>query len=204
MADEDIKPGYTRISSISSAFTPFGDIPRETLENAGRRGDRVHDIIFNILNDIVVPQEMYEWNGKPLQGYIDSFNRFWDKLERPIILMQEDRLYEDKLMITGKMDLLIHHKGETILLDWKTSNAISTSWDIQSGGYHELLDNGYSEENPGWVRPDKIDTIIFVHLNKDGKFPKQVDLSYSKQEFKIAFDLYKKYFKNVKIDLENL
>ncbi len=201
---ETIKQGYTRVSDVASCFAPYARIPKEILDNAAGRGDQIHNIIFDMLNDIPVEKDRLEWKGKSIQGYIDSFRRFWETLFDPKILMQEDRLYEDSNMITGKMDLLIYSRGEIIMIDWKTSSNPCAHWDIQAGGYQDLIENGYSDDNPKWHRPPEINKILFVHIKKDGEMADCIDHFDNVPLFRNALGMYTRYFKNSKFDLEDL
>ena len=46
------KPGYTRVTEILSAFSGLNNVPKDILENAGRRGTKVHDICEAIVSGL--------------------------------------------------------------------------------------------------------------------------------------------------------
>lgn len=193
MTHEDIKEGYTRISDIASSFSRYHAIDPAVLKNAADRGTAVHDIIFDLMNDIPVGNERYTWLGKEmaLKGYVDSYLRFWERYENCTILNQEARLYCDDLKVTGQMDLIIEKEGKMILIDWKCSYKAAKHWQIQAGGYNHLHKN-------------KLDEIYFVRLPKDGKDAEVIsyDCFSCTDMFKRAYDFYKMFFEGQELNME--
>ncbi len=65
------KSNYTRVTEILSPFSGLDKVPKEILENAGRRGTKVHDICEGIVKGVG------DWGvDDETRGYIHSFNQW--------------------------------------------------------------------------------------------------------------------------------
>jgi hypothetical protein len=197
--NEIVDPRYLRISAISSAFANYGNIPQHILDRAAARGECVHRLIFDYMNDIVIPKDRFEFMGDDLNGYFDSFLKFWDPYEksRVDILLQEERFYNDTNMTTGEPDLLVQENKHVTLIDWKCTSAVGKHWILQAGGYCDLIE----KQN----RLPDIDKILFVKLNKEGSFP--IVTEYERDQavgyFDMALEMYKMFHLDKKHNLEN-
>lgn len=192
MVKEEIKPGFVRISDVASAYAGYGKVPQAVLNYAADRGSKIHSIIADLMNDIVVKEDRYVFCGKSVQPYLDSWQKFYDTLNIEKIEMQEERLYDDELMTTGQPDLVAVINGERVLIDWKATSSVGAHWELQAAGYHELLRANQ------WA----INKMIFVKLDKDGGAPIIKTYHPNLQLFLSAYELYKKFFKDLKINLE--
>lgn len=174
---EEIKPGYTRVSSVLSPFMRMDKINTEVLANAANRGTRVHLAADAILADVGYPFEEQD------EGYIESF-KLWVPgkkfLERP------QRLYDDEFMITGDLDLLYDNGNGITLVDLKTSSAVSKSWMLQGSAY------SYMAKKLGY----EITKIEFVKLDKSGKYPKIYNYEENFGLFLHCLEVYNYFFKN--------
>lgn len=156
----DEKIEYDRITEVLSPFSGIEFVPKNLLDKASMRGTNVHKTIEAHLSgwDISIFEDEVE-------PYYKSFLEFWESsnhLFKSFELVKEKRLYCDKLMITGQIDLIVVVAEKTYLLDWKTSANFSKSWYLQGAAYKYLCQiNGY---------PD-VDDCLFVKLKKDGKKP---------------------------------
>ncbi len=195
---EEIKPGYVRVSSIASAFAGYGQVPKKILDYTADRGTRCHSIIYYLMNHLQVPDEVYMFEGKSVKGYIESFEKFDVESRILNVKYQERRFYDDIHFLTGQIDLLGYgsgknNEGEYVLIDWKTSKEIGKHWEIQAWGYHELCKHNGIE----------LDKIIFVKLDKEGGNPISVEYEPNPGLFYKAYEMYKRYFKDLKLDMEN-
>jgi hypothetical protein len=185
---EIIKPGYTRISAISSAYAGYYNIPRDVLDLAAYRGTEVHRLIQHYLKDL-------PGTADDLKPYLDSFHKFWMPYEDSRIIALEERIYNEGLLVTGKLDLLAEVKGVITLMDWKCTYKTARHWAIQASGYHYIASAAY---------PDmKIDKIEFVRLRKDGKFPEIIEYEIDHDLFLNAHNLYVKFMKDQENHLED-
>lgn len=151
---------YDRITEVLSPFSGVEFIPEHILNKASERGTEVHKIVEAHLKGwpvSIMPEEY--------KGYIDSFYQFWESsnhLFKHSDLVLEKRLYCEKLMITGQIDVITTVGERTYLIDWKTSSNFHKTWYLQGAAYKHLCTlNGY---------PD-VDDCLFVKLKKDGGKP---------------------------------
>jgi hypothetical protein len=189
----EIKPGFTRISSISSAFAGYAGIDLAVLKNAADRGTCVHKLIYHTMSDLPMPESMWVFNGLDLKGYLESWSQFYSPYLGSKIILQEERIDDDLRLLTGEPDLIIEHQGKIILMDWKCSYAAGKHWKIQASGYYHLLGTKF-------IIPDE---IIFVRLDKHGKPPQICEIKPDIAQFFEAYDLYKEYLKDIKCNLED-
>lgn len=206
---ETIKPGYTRVSDISGAFAGYAKIPKHALDRAAERGKYVHSLIFDYLNDVLISED--QWNcplvnqigsidTENVKGYFDSFMKFWDNLKDPDIVLQEERYYDDELMITGAPDLVIMTNGHPMILDWKCTLKTGRHWDIQAHGYARLIAHGYVDGQD--YKNYHCFTGQFIRLNKYGDAPEVSHYSLDTAYFRRIHDLYFRYFKDLKCNLD--
>lgn len=162
-----VKDGYTRISSILAQWDKFGHIDPQVLAKKCAIGTEIHSCIENYT------QHGIESVAKDY-GYFDSY-RIWAKDSEIINVSAEQRLYCDRLKITGCLDAIIKFpgKGELVIVDYKTSAQESPkTWPIQACFYHYLaIQNGIPVG----------DRVIFLKLDKEGKLPKVFEYHYSTQ-----------------------
>jgi len=175
--DEQIRPGYTRVTEILAPWNDFKGIPEDVLENKRCIGVKVHDAISLYLECVPV---IVDDNAA---GYFDSFRQFMMDSKASVELM-ERRYYDDRLKITGQIDALVKFKedDELIIVDWKTTASytkrIGLTWALQGVLYHYLLEqNGVSNLS---------DRIIFYQLNKEGRPPHAREFRYTTELMGIA------------------
>lgn len=185
--NDEIKPGYDRVSDVASAFGNHGKIPKNILDYAADRGTLIHELIYDLMNDVFVKEERYLFCGKSIQGYIDSFWKFWKPYEGNFVLSQEKRYYHEKDLITGQIDLLVNINNEPVLIDWKATSAVGKHWEIQAAGYFRL---------------SGVNRALFVRLDKDGNFPEVTEYGPNDYLFGTALDMYRMFFKDQKSNLE--
>ena len=160
IGNEEIKEGYTRVTTMLSQWDKMSHIPPEIIEHKCAIGTNVHAAIhgFGQGQEIALSSE----DGG---HYFMSF-LLWYRKEAPIIEHPEMRMYEGDLQITGCIDALIKFPGqdELTLVDWKTSaNADKEVWPMQAQYYMYLLEkNGFKD----------IRRALFVKLDKEANMPK--------------------------------
>jgi hypothetical protein len=190
----EIKEGFTRISTISGAFAGYGSIPKAILDKAAARGTCVHKLIKSYTNDVPISDEDMFFEGQPLVGYLNAFKNFWESYEKSVILLQEERIDDDELMITGEPDLVVEHEGKLVLIDWKATLSVGKHWQIQAEGYSYLL---------SMIKDIPIQKILFVRLDKAGGAPEVVEYQPDWENvFKPAYRLYKMFMQDQKCNLE--
>jgi hypothetical protein len=149
---------YARVSEILAPFCNFGDIDPEVLAKKAAIGTATHEAIAEVIKG-----EFPTIQGRP-QRYLTSFIR-WNNHMKPTYLLNEERFFNDELMLTGAIDALATFPGEElpILLDWKTSASESpVTWPMQAHLYYKLCSlNGHH------IQP----RFLFVRLSDKMEMP---------------------------------
>jgi hypothetical protein len=192
---EEIKSGYTRISTILNMIPSIIEkeeekrevwgfflqsIDREILEAKCIIGSHVHEAIHADYTGEFFPLSEKE---KP---YFQSYIK-WKKNVQLQIIHSELRLYEDDLKITGAIDVVGKLQGSDalVLIDFKTSaSADKKKWPIQAMFYHYLLQK--NNINAG-------EKILFVQLNKFGELPKVHEFMITKNLKTLMASVYNLY-----------
>jgi hypothetical protein len=176
---------YTRVTSVLAPFAGYGNIPKEILDKAADRGTRAHAAINTYLSGFG------SWGvDSDIEGYIKSAEVFFPRLGR--VIHHEERFFNHDLELTGQCDMIAEVDGIITLIDWKTSSKPNPTWEAQAGGYVTVAPKGIFKR------------AMFVKLSKDGKDAEifeYKDLEYCRSHFCDCFVLYKKYFKNNKLEI---
>ena len=165
---EEIKSGYTRVSTILNmvpSFTgmswiyPMASIDQQVLSEKASIGSQVHLAIAASVKD-----QFYPLNEKE-KPYFESYKK-WAKRVKLKTLESELRLYDDGLKITGCVDMVgkLNEAPDWTIIDFKcTVFADTFKWPLQGAFYEYLLRMNqyhFSKE------------VIFVQLDKNGELPK--------------------------------
>jgi len=110
------------------------------MQKAGESGTKVHNAIDRILEGGEV-----EWSAESgslnytLEEWqmLVKFMEFWNKY-KPKVIAFEQNLVSDIEKIGGTVDLVCEINGETWLIDYKTSNYIHKSHELQLSAYARL------------------------------------------------------------------
>lgn len=167
---------YIRVTDVLYPFSGLDKIDPLIVENAGKRGGKVHQIcegIISGLGEIGTDEETW--------GYVESFKKWWEKgIE---VIEMEKRFWDDDLRLTGQVDLIIKTDDGLAIVDLKTSSKPSKTWPLQGGAYSYLANkDGYD-----------IKKIFFLHLNKHGKEPKIFEY-FDDGFFLSVFKVFKYFF----------
>ena len=74
-----------------------------------------------------------------------KFVDFWET-HKPTLIETEVHLFSDKLKIAGTCDCICEIKGELWVIDFKTSNHLQTTYDLQSAAYTQMYKECYGKE----------------------------------------------------------
>jgi hypothetical protein len=166
---ETIAEGFTRVSNILGQWDKFSGIIPEILENKRRIGTNVHEAID--MYNHCLPFECADDE----QPYVDSYIR-WHEEEKIVVEYGEERFYDRRLMITGKIDGVVkfRDRSQVVVCDWKTSySADPLNWPMQGAFYRHLV----SLER----EPNLSTTFMFIKLDKHGELPKIYQYEYTEQ-----------------------
>lgn len=120
----------------------------EIMRKAGDQGTTVHNMIEKYLlgmkvtwtNEELKPQySLTEWQ------MFCKFIEFWTNTS-PELITQEFNLVSDTLKFGGTIDFVGKINGEIWLLDWKTSNYLHKSYELQLSAYA----TAWNELNPDY------------------------------------------------------
>jgi len=170
------------------------------VKEAGKRGTQVHEMIEKYLDG----EELTLLKNDELKYPIDSWNMFirfveWWELYKPTLIETEVHLFSDKYKIAGTCDMVCEIDHELWIIDYKTSNHLQITYDLQTSAYSQCYEECYG------IKP-KRSGVLWLNSNKrkasvgkmQGKGWEMYESSRSQEE---NFDIYltvKKLF-----DLEN-
>lgn len=109
----------------------------EVVKRAGEQGSNVHNLI-----DLYIKGNEVSWvdaSGNP-KWTLDEwqmflkFVEFWET-HKPEVITNEESVVVTELSIGGTIDLVCRINGVVWLIDFKTSNAIHTSYELQIAAY---------------------------------------------------------------------
>ena len=136
------------------------------VKKAGEEGTQVHEMIEDYLN------------GKELNFLSESggvlydptvwqmFLRFVDFWEtyKPTLLETEVHLFSDKLKVAGTCDLVCEIDNEVWIVDFKTSNHLQTTYDLQTAVYAQCYEECFGK---------KADKLGVLWLKSSKRGPKE-------------------------------
>tara|TARA_R110001592_G_scaffold42328_1_gene137435 strand:+ start:90 stop:860 length:771 start_codon:yes stop_codon:yes gene_type:complete len=171
------------------------------VKKSAEEGTQVHEMIesylggeeLNFLNDYGYPQ----FTPKVWQMFL-KFVDWWEEYN-PTLLKAEVHLFSDELKVAGTCDLVCEIDGEIWIIDFKTSNHLQTTYDLQAAIYGKCYEECFG------IRPDRFG-ILWLKSNKrkaakgkmQGKGWEMHESSRSYEENLDIFSTVKKLF-----DLEN-
>ena len=161
-SDDIIPPGYARVTEVLEPYISFNQIDPVILQKAADRGTRVHKYCELYVQNLLI--EKVEEECKP---YVDSFIQWFDTMVQEL-WVSEMRLSCSKYLISGKLDLIVTIKGDKseTLVDLKTPQQASQSWQLQTAAYRYLM-----RVSQGIDIPRRICLI----LDREGKLPRIVE-----------------------------
>jgi hypothetical protein len=171
------------------------------VRRAGEEGTQVHEMIekylngreLNFLDDFGNPQ----YNPDVWQMFIKFVD--WWEIYNPTLIEAEVHLFSDKYKVAGTCDLVCEINGELWIIDFKTSNHLQTTYDLQTAVYAQCFEEcfGKKVDRTGilWLKSSKRGPA----KNKiQGKGWEVYESSRSKEENLSIFQTVKSLF-----DLEN-
>ena len=109
------------------------------VKKAAEQGTQVHEMIEDYLNgkelNFLSPSGNPMYDPTVWQGFL-RFVDWWEK-HNPTLLETEVHLFSDKLKVAGTCDLVCEIDGEVWIIDFKFSNHIQTTYELQTAVYTE-------------------------------------------------------------------
>jgi len=172
---------YARVTEVLSQESNLDGIDPAIIQNKARIGSNVHAAIHELIQGecpILDRDEIL---------YFKSFKKWADHI-RPVFVESEIRRYNEEKMLTGCIDAVIqlHGKDERIIVDYKTSSQVNSSyWSKQAHLYAFLLRGTCSQIS---------DTYFFLKLDKYGELPQLVKFKYDANVHKECMQLIDKFW----------
>ena len=118
------------------------------VKRAGEEGTQVHGMIEDYLNgkelsfldDFDNPQ----YNPDVWQMFI-KFVDWWETYN-PTLIEPEVHLFSDKYKVAGTCDLVCEIDGELWIIDFKTSNHLQTTYDLQTAIYAQCFEECFGKK----------------------------------------------------------
>jgi hypothetical protein len=171
------------------------------VKKAGEEGTQVHEMIESYLNGEEL--NFLGMNGRPLYhpDVWQMFLRFveWWEEYNPTLIETEVHLFSDELKVAGTCDMVCEIGDELWIIDFKTSNNLQTTYDLQAAVYGQMYKECFGKE------PNRYG-ILWLKSNKrkgstgrmQGKGWEMYESSRTQEENLDIFKTVKKLF-----DLEN-
>lgn len=174
---------YTRVTDVLYPFSGLHKIDPEVVKNAANRGTRVHKLCDLLIKD---PSQGGYYDLE-VAGYMMSFEKWYIGKK---FSAKPERFFCDEYMLTGECDAIYQEGDDLVLVDFKTPQKESLTWQLQLSAYSYL------------ARKDgiRIAHIEVVQLMKTGKEAKVYRYKEEWEEYLKLYGLYHKFFKSVKQD----
>jgi hypothetical protein len=135
------------------------------VKKASEEGTQVHEMIEAYLNG----EELnFLEHGRPMYnpGVWQMFLRFveWWEEYNPTLIEAEVHLFSDELKVAGTCDLVCEINGELWVIDFKTSNHLQTTYDLQTAMYAQCFEECFGK---------KVDRTGILWLKSSKRGPKK-------------------------------
>ena len=117
------------------------------VKKASEEGTQVHEMIEEYLNG---KELRFLEHGIPVydinvwQMFL-KFVEFWEEY-KPTLIEAEVHLFSDKLKIAGTCDMVCEINGELWVIDFKTSNHLQTTYDLQAAIYAQCFEECFGKK----------------------------------------------------------
>ena len=117
------------------------------VKKASEEGTQVHEMIEAYLNG---EELKFLEHGRPMyapniwQMFL-RFVDFWEEY-KPTLIEAEIHLFSDKLKIAGTCDMVCEINGELWVIDFKTSNHLQTTYDLQTSIYAKCFEECFGKK----------------------------------------------------------
>ena len=171
------------------------------VKKAAEEGTQVHNMIEDYLNGEEL--NFLSPTGKPLydpnvwQMFL-KFTEWWETYN-PTLIETEVHLFSDEYKVAGTCDLICEIDGELWIIDFKTSNQLQTTYDLQTAIYGKCYEEcfGKKADRYGvlWLKSTK---RTFNKEKMTGKGWEMYESKRSQEDNLALFDAVKTLF-----DIEN-
>jgi len=135
------------------------------VKKASEEGTQVHEMIEAYLNG---EELKFLEHGRPMYNpnVWQMFLRFveWWEEYNSTLIEAEVHLFSDKLKVAGTCDLVCEINGELWVIDFKTSNHLQTTYDLQTAMYAQCFEECFGK---------KVDRTGILWLKSSKRGPKK-------------------------------
>jgi len=171
------------------------------VKKAGEEGTQVHEMIEAFLNgeelNFLGPQGRPLYHPDVWQMFL-RFVEWWEEYN-PTLIETEVHLFSDELKVAGTCDMVCEIDGELWIVDFKTSNNMQTTYELQASVYGKMYEECYGKKADRfgllWLKSSKRKGATG---KMQGKGWEMVESSRSQEDNLDIFKTVKKLF-----DLEN-
>lgn len=182
--DDEIPNGYSRVTEVLSTYNDFSAIDPQVLSNAADRGERVHKYCELYTRSMLIEEPTTD-----CRPYVYSFIEWFDSCVEKVIY-SEYRINCAKYKLSGKIDDVFIIKGDkgACILDKKTPQNPSKSWELQTAAYRILLreEHGFEVQRRACLILDK--------FGGKARFKEHTNHELDEKRFMNALDLHR-FFK---------
>lgn len=156
-------------------------------EEAGDRGSKVHNAIYDLLKGKPIKYTDKYWNEttKDFEMLTDrewecliAFQNFWED-KKPQMIASEIVCYSEKYLYAGTIDFIGIVDGKVMLIDWKTGSKIYPDQFLQVAAYWQ------AENEKGKFKPAETAVLRLGTKHTRGYEPlKKMDLKKNKEAFR--------------------
>ena len=117
------------------------------VKKAGEEGTLVHEMIEDYLNGKelnFLQHGIPMYNPRIWQMFM-CFVDFWETYN-PTLIEAEVHLFSDELKIAGTCDMVCEIDGEIWVIDFKTSNNLQTTYDLQTALYTKCFEECFNKK----------------------------------------------------------
>jgi len=171
------------------------------VKKAGEEGTAVHEMIeeylngkeLNFLNQYGSPQ----CSPDVWQMFL-RFVEWWEEY-KPTLIETEVHLFSDELKVAGTCDMVCEIDGQLWIIDFKTSNHLQTTYDLQAAVYGKCYEECYGKT------PDRYGILWLKSSKRKGAAGKMQGKGWEMYESSRSQEDNLDIFKTVKklFDLEN-
>ena len=118
------------------------------VQKAGEEGTQVHEMIESYLNG----EELNFLNSSGYPQYDPNiwqmflkFVEWWEEYN-PTLIETEVHLFSDELKVAGTCDLVCEIEDELWIIDFKTSNNLQTTYDLQTAIYGKCYEECFGKK----------------------------------------------------------
>ena len=118
------------------------------VQKAGEEGTQVHEMIESYLNG----EELNFLNSSGYPQYDPNiwqmflkFVEWWEEYN-PTLIETEVHLFSDELKVAGTCDLVCEIEDELWIIDFKTSNSLQTTYDLQTAIYGKCYEECFGKK----------------------------------------------------------